>query len=106
MVMDNLGVNLSYYVERFNQGFDVKTVCHIGIQLLDRIEALHKIGILHLDIKPDNMCLGDKNQEVSLIDFGLSKRWHHKGLHVAHKGNVPFCGHLIFASKWAAFGET
>ena len=105
--MDKLGVNLSYYqLKCFSQGFPLKTVCQIGIQLLDRIQALHKLGILHLDIKPDNICLGKNNQEVNLIDFGLSKRWHNKGLHVPHKSNQPFCGHLIFASRWAALGET
>ena len=47
----------------------------VALQLIDRIEALHKIGYIHRDIKPDNMAVGmkDKNKTIYLIDFGLSK---------------------------------
>ena len=47
----------------------------VALQLIDRIEALHKIGYIHRDIKPDNMAVGmkDKKKTIYLIDFGLSK---------------------------------
>jgi len=45
--------------------------------LLKRIEDLHKIGIIHNDIKPDNVTLTfsdkDKAPRISLIDLGISK---------------------------------
>ena len=48
----------------------------IGLQLIDRLEALHKIGYIHRDIKPDNLAIGlkEKNKIIYLIDFGLSKK--------------------------------
>ena len=48
----------------------------IGLQAVDRIEALHKIGYIHRDIKPDNLLIGPDGLEktIYLIDFGLSKR--------------------------------
>ena len=56
--------------------FSVKTGLMIGLQAIDRIEALHKIGYLHRDIKPDNFTIGlnEKSALVYLIDFGLSKK--------------------------------
>ena len=56
------------------------------MQLLERIQMLHDMGILHLDIKPDNVCLSpeigngseehyDKYKEIYLIDFGICRRW-------------------------------
>ncbi len=48
----------------------------IGLQAIDRIQVLHKIGYLHRDIKPDNLMIGrnDNNKIIYLIDFGLAKQ--------------------------------
>ena len=42
-------------------------------QVLAALEAVHDVGILHLDIKPSNVMVDDNNSVV-LIDFGASKR--------------------------------
>ena len=42
-------------------------------QVLAALEAVHNVGILHLDIKPSNIMVDDNNSVV-LIDFGASKR--------------------------------
>lgn len=56
--------------------FSIKTTLMIGLQLIDRIEALHTIGYLHRDIKPDNLTIGinQNSTVIYLIDFGLSKK--------------------------------
>lgn len=48
---------------------DRKSVCH---QLCKIVQFLHSNGIVHLDIKPDNVMI-DNDIEVSLIDFGTSR---------------------------------
>lgn len=54
--------------------FTMKTVFMIGLQVVDRLEALHKIGFLHRDVKPDNLAIGlaEKNKIIYLFDFGLA----------------------------------
>ena len=46
----------------------------IGLQVIDRLEAMHKIGYLHRDVKPDNLAIGlsEKNKIIYLFDFGLA----------------------------------
>ncbi|CAD5213493.1 unnamed protein product [Bursaphelenchus okinawaensis] len=76
MVMPVLGVNI-YDLQKCmeNQRFDVAFCCDIFLQLLDSLEAMHTAGYLHLDIKPNNFCLGytpSVRNKVFLIDFGLA----------------------------------
>jgi len=40
-------------------------------RVLDGIKALHDVGIVHLDIKPDNLMLLDTG-DVKILDFGLA----------------------------------
>lgn len=48
----------------------------IVLQVLNRLETLHKLGFTHGDIKPENICLDFTNNtqqpQVHLVDFGLS----------------------------------
>jgi serine/threonine protein kinase len=40
-------------------------------QLLDTLEFMHGAGVVHRDIKPDNIAL-DKNDNLILLDFGMA----------------------------------
>lgn len=55
-----------------------KTLPIFMSQLMGALEALHQHGLLHCDIKPDNIFLG-VGYEPILIDLG-SARWHAPGI--------------------------
>ena len=74
--------------------------------MIDRLEALHKIGYIHADLKPDNILLlsGNKKKKESskllLIDYGLCRTFRDQfGEHLPFRDNVSFAGNLLFASK-------
>lgn len=61
------------------------TTRNIIRKLLSAVEYLHYFGIIHRDIKPDNVIIdrdfeGDDSYEIKLIDFGLSKIIGPKGI--------------------------
>jgi Tol biopolymer transport system component len=55
-------------------GFPLRTVLAIGIDVADAVAAAQQKGITHRDLKPANiMVAGDPNGRVKVLDFGLAK---------------------------------
>ena len=78
LIMEFLGPNLNNLLNYCGvRKFTISTVCLIGLQMLNRIEYIHKHHYLHRDIKPENFCIGteEKTNVIYLMDFGLSKRY-------------------------------
>lgn len=74
-VMELIGYDLEEIMTRTkNKKFSIKTTLMIGLQVIDRIQALHSIDYVHRDIKPDNLAIGSKqkNNVIYMLDFGLA----------------------------------
>ncbi|WP_164492340.1 serine/threonine-protein kinase [Streptomyces nigra] len=51
---------------------DAREAARIGLEVLGALEAAHAAGILHRDVKPDNVMLG-RHDRVVLTDFGIAQ---------------------------------
>jgi calcium/calmodulin-dependent protein kinase I len=64
--------------------FSEKDTSHIMAQVFSALEYLHGIGIVHRDLKLENMLLNDKSKlDVKVADFGLSKLYSGQALQTA-----------------------
>ena len=76
LVLDLLGPNLEKIKSNLpNKRFSMKSTLMIMTQCLERLKEVHDKGIIHRDMKPENLVIGYKGKEknIYLIDFGLSK---------------------------------
>ena len=48
--------------------------CKFFQQIISGIEYLHELGIVHRDMKPENLLL-DHDGQIKLVDFGLSNTY-------------------------------
>lgn len=74
LVTDLLGPSLWNLFEYCAQSFPMDTICNVAIQALNRLEGIHKKGIIHNDIKPGNLAMGSgkKGNILYIIDYGLA----------------------------------
>ena len=91
MVESLLGPSLDKLFIYCNKSFPMKTICLIGIDMVKRLRSMHKSGLLHRDLKPNNFTWGNYSKNyytfnhcttpdydtktIYLIDFGLSESY-------------------------------
>ena len=67
------GLSLPNLIQQNPSGIkDYKLIEKIILQLSDALNYLHKQQIFHLDLKPENIIITHKGNNVKIIDFGLS----------------------------------
>jgi casein kinase 1 len=98
MVLPLLGPSLKKIRE--NKILTMKTIMKIGYQIVERIETLHRAGLMHRDIKPDNFLLGSGryNQTVYMIDYGFCKKYGREADNKIKPKRVSMIGTPNFAS--------
>ncbi len=107
LVESLLGPSLDKLLKFCNKQFKLQTICYIGIEMIERLETLHKNSILHRDIKPNNFIWGNYSRKkkskknfnnIFLIDFGLSCFYIVKNKHYECSTGNSFIGTLRYAS--------
>ena len=93
------GITLKSYIER-KGALSVKETISYSIQILRALEHAHIGGVIHRDIKPQNIMLL-KNGQIKVTDFGIAKLPDAKTLTATDKA----IGTVYYISPEQAAGE-
>ena len=75
IVMEYLsGQKLSDVIRR-DGPLEIGRATRLGLQIADGLDAAHRAGVIHRDIKPDNIMVAgaDASEEIKLMDFGIAR---------------------------------
>lgn len=66
------GIDLKRYLEQLGGRLPYDQAIHILMPVMDALKEIHKDGLLHRDISPDNIYVTTEG-EIKLLDFGAAR---------------------------------
>jgi len=102
-----------YYLMSWHEGESLKTrlvrghrfapdeVAEIGLRLLKGVGLLHRLGITHRDIKPDNLQLGAQGQ-ITILDLGVAASDGKQFREINNPGTPSYMAPELFAGEAAS----
>uniref|UniRef100_A0AC34QGK8 Protein kinase domain-containing protein n=1 Tax=Panagrolaimus sp. JU765 TaxID=591449 RepID=A0AC34QGK8_9BILA len=107
VITEALGETLPELLRSFyNEHFSLKTALKLAYETLDCIEDIHKIGMIHRDIKPGSFAFGFEkpaNSNLYVTNLGLTKKFRTAAdlKVIPARKRVPFFGTVRYASRSA-----
>lgn len=91
LILDYLGPSLEDLFDRCGRKFSLKTAAFLAMQMISRVQMIHRAELIYRDIKPDNFLLGRPERHddhtVYVVDFGMAKHY----INQRTREHIPFC---------------
>jgi eukaryotic-like serine/threonine-protein kinase len=91
-------------LEKRERTLAVPIACEYTLQILQALEAAHSLGVVHRDLKPDNVFVTFDGTKpvIKLIDFGIAKLKRAEGATGAGHKNLTVAGMMMGTPEYMA----
>ena len=95
IVMEYLEGTLLSEVIRRDGALDVGRAVRLGVQIADGLGAAHAAGVIHRDVKPQNIMVLTPGDRVKLMDFGIARMGDTGAAHLTRAGALMGTPHYM-----------
>ncbi|XP_044745608.1 MAP/microtubule affinity-regulating kinase 3-like [Coccinella septempunctata] len=94
------GGDLCTYVKAQRNGkLEERTAKYFGQQFVSAIAYMHQRGIVHRDLKMENVMLNSSQTQIKIVDFGLSNEWSPDSPLKTHCGSPEYAAPELFVTS-------
>lgn len=97
MYLEKMDKNLQELLMRYKK-LKKETIIKLAIKLIRIIRDIHNAGFLHRDIKPNNFMIKLKDDNIKILDFGLSKKYIKNSKHIPFRNDRKMVGTARYTS--------
>ena len=94
IIMEYFSSDLSKFINKYKKMekmIDQKQIYSFVIDICLGFIEIHKKGVIHRDLKPNNLFIDDKNNRIKIGDFGISKKLNNsKNYALTQKGTFNY----------------
>ncbi|MBQ9252445.1 MAG: protein kinase [Clostridia bacterium] len=91
---------LTPLTEKLRAGMSLEDIVKLGIDISTAIEILNKHGLIHRDIKPQNIFINDTG-DYKLGDYGTARALQSEATAMSRKGTYNYMAPEVYKSKQA-----
>jgi len=88
------GITLAEFARQFRPLL-MRNVLKIAIQLVEALDYAHRHGVVHRDIKPDNIIVTSATANIKVMDFGIARTLNEPEKDVTEDGYIAGSPHYM-----------
>jgi len=107
LVMTYYECSLESFLHTQIQDDNIKVILNVFLKCICLLEDIHKLYVLHRDIKPDNFMVKSGSTDIHLIDYGLSNFYiDGEGRYIINSHQEMITGTPKYVSYYNCIGNT
>ncbi|KAL4437641.1 hypothetical protein ABPG74_017879 [Tetrahymena malaccensis] len=105
-ITESYGPSLKILFSLMKNNLSISTICMFGIAMLNVLEEIHSVNIVHRNLKPKKIVIHNdlKSTQLYLVDFKYARKYKHKNGQLVRYNENNRIMNKIFCNKFSSIG--